>query len=155
MCYLNITQGVTLIIGGAHRGVNSSSQPNAKWQLLDLEIELVIGCRAEGKCAGGGGKTTCWWERSPSFSCLNLAPWPWLCSPASPRKFHFTPSSLEKAFSCMGFFFPKNVSSKGKNKQTKQPLKNQKYHNPRQTYELYKQFKSWVIPSLMGFVWSY
>lgn len=101
------------------QGVNSSSQPSAKWQLLDLEIQLVIGCRAEGKWAGGGGRTTCWWERSPCFSRLNLAPWPWLCSPASPRKFHFIPSRLEKAFSCMWqCFFLKMSQAKAKtNKQ--------------------------------------
>lgn len=55
ICCLNTTRGVTLVTGGAHSGVNSSSQPGAKQQHLDLEIKLVTGCGAEGKWAGGGG----------------------------------------------------------------------------------------------------
>lgn len=34
--------------------MNSSSQSSAKRQPLDSEIKLAIGCRAEGKQAGGG-----------------------------------------------------------------------------------------------------
>jgi len=61
--------------------VNSSSQPSTKQHSLASETKLAIGCRAEGKWAGGGredsmlvGKEPLLFLSDPSTSALAVQP---------------------------------------------------------------------------------